>query len=275
MIKFLRHIVDFISSFKKKEEAEIFYFNSIESDFQNIRQYEFEGSDDFNVRVAVSIPMLIGKSVSFEERVFYTNIPINLNQKIVKIRTVVHPENIYNSIFHEEKKMKLEIDKSIYYQLSEMGRKTALILSKRKNMMPMFTISSQTTSDSLFYKITVADKLLTEANGVGVKNITLSNSILSKLKSRIENGIIIVNNKEVNVYSLPEKLDSDEELCLLLSSISNDSQLPGLVLVKKPLHLITKKLSKNEIMSIEITQRYGLQECGMNSNLHYLRFFKT
>jgi hypothetical protein len=275
MIKFLRHISDFIPFFKKKEETEIFYFNSIESDFQNIRQYEFEGSDDFNVRVIDSIPMLIGKRVEFKERVVYINIPINLNQKIVKRRNVVHPENIYNSIFHEEKKMKLEIDKSIYYQLSEMGRKTALILSKRKNMMPMFTISSQTTSDSLFYKITVADKLLTEANGVGVKNITLSNSILSKLKSRIENGIIIVNNKEVNVYSLPEKLDSDEELCLLLSSISRDSQLPGLVLVKKPLHSILKKLSKYEITSVEITQRYGLQECGMNSNLHYLRFFKT
>ena len=84
MIKFLTHISDFISSFKKKEEDEIFYFNSIESDFQNIRQYEFEGSDDFNVRVIDSIPMLIGKSVEFKERVVYINIPINLNQKIVK-----------------------------------------------------------------------------------------------------------------------------------------------------------------------------------------------
>ena len=272
MINQLYHILSFFTSFfKKKEEVEIHSVSFPPSCFKNIREHEFINDYIPDVKVIDFVPLLNGKKVEFLERETYPIIPIN--KKIERNKILSNSENIYDFMSIELESIKKELDKTIYFELSEMGRKTALTLSKRKDNMPNFALSHQTTKDSIIYKIKFADNLLKDMNGIGVKNITISNSIFLKIKDNIKDGILEIHKKEVQVYLLPEHLDKEDELCLLLSSISKDSESPGLILTKTPVTVLSKFQDKTN--SVRIMFSYGLGKCGTNYDFFYLRFFKT
>jgi hypothetical protein len=94
-----------------------------------------------------------------------------------------------------------------------------------------------------------------------------------KIKDNIKDGILEIHKKEVQVYLLPEHLDKEDELCLLLSSISKDSESPGLILTITPVTVLSKFQDKTN--SVRIMFSYGLGKCGTNYDFFYLRFFKT
>lgn len=269
MKSIISNISSFFNSFLKRKE-EIYYVDSPKSEFENIREYQF--SDDFipDVKVIDFVPFRNKNGVEFLERETYPIIPINTKVEILRS---VSNNITTNFITTEVEKIKRELDKTIFFELSEMGRRTASILSKTKDNMPMLALSHQTTKDSIIYKIKFADSLLRDMNGMGIKNITVSRSILSKIKDSIKDGILSIKDKQVQVYLLPEHLERDDELCLLVSSAQKNSENAGFILTKTPIEISSK--NKKTETEIKITFRYGFQKCGTNSDFFYLRFFKT
>lgn len=267
MINPFHYISSFFNSILKKKEYEQTKFVSLPpSGFQNIREYDHTGEYEPQVTIIELVPILNGNKIEFLQRKTYPIVPIDktINRSLASFD--------FDSV--ELENIKRELDKIIFFELSEMGRITALTLSKRKDNMPMLALSHQTTKDSIIYKIKFADNLLKDMNGIGIKNITVSNSIFTKIKESIKDGVLEINKKEVQVHILPEYLDKEDELCLLLSSIQKDSENPSLIF-NKTLVTVVSKITKDNAKSTRISFNYGLHKCGTNNDFSYLRFFKT
>lgn len=267
MMNLLSKIFSIFSSvLKNKEEEQTYSFSLPFSGFQNIREYECIGEYEPQATIIELVPIPNGNKIEFLQRKTYHILPID--------KTIDRSNASFDFSSVELENIKRELDKIIFFELSEMGRITALTLSKRKDNMPMLALSHQTTKDSIIYKIKFADNLLKDMNGIGIKNITVSNSIFTKIKDSIKDGVLEINKKEVQVHLLPEYLDKEDELCLLLSCIQKDSENPSLIFNKTPVTVVSK-ITKNKAKSTRVSFSYGLHKCGTNHNFSYLRFFKT
>lgn len=259
--------------FKIKDEKPL-NLDFIASEFQNIMEYNvIENQNSCDILIKDLIPKKEKNSIEFIEREIHST--LNIDKKIKKTFSVEIGENIINYINYYSERIKEDLDKIVYYQLTEMGRITSAFYSKSKDVLPILTISKETTSDSLLFKIKYADGLLKELNGIGIKNITISRYLHTKLSKYIVNNKININNKMVDVFLLPSYLDTESELCLLLSSIDKESKTPGLFLIKNIIDSNYTKPINDKKITITLEQSYALEKYGTNNQFFYLRFFKT
>ena len=259
--------------FSTKEKSTL-SLDFIISEFENIMEYNgIENQSSCDILIKDLIPKKEKNTIEFVEREIHST--LNIDKKIKKMFSVDRGENIINYINYYSQRIKEDLDKIVYYQLTEMGRITSAFYSKSKDVLPILTISKETTADSLLFKIKYADGLLKELNGIGVKNITISRYLHLKLVKYIVDNKININNKMVDVFLLPSHLDTESELCLLLSSIEKESKTPRLFLIKNILNSNYTKPVSDKKITIILEQSYALEKYGTNSQFFYLRFFKT
>jgi hypothetical protein len=285
MIKDFLHKIKSIFVQENKDDTFVYYDKSIFSYFTNIRQYLVDDdTNSISIYVEDIVPTKVGKNVEYKK--INSHPIVQIKEKIWKVLVINSiSAKVKNSkylikkfIFNKYKKIVSEkIDSDIFYLMSEMGRVTSSIYIKTSNNFPLLTISKLTTKESLLLKIEECDGILFQLNGIGLKHILVSKCFYDKLKANINNGKILLKNKEISVQLLPEYLEGSNPTCLILSSVDKDNDTPGIVLVHKnpKIKLQNRTINSPKKIVVNYLQEYQIQKCGTNPEFFYLRFYQT
>ena len=266
---------------KNTLEKKSYVFKSLTSTFKNIAQYDLESLDTARIHTKDIIPYNHKNQINYKREDVYSVIEVNnlLSQSLQieydTLSNTTYDEIILKSKSILEDRIIQSIDDMILFQMSELGRITASIYGQFKESIGTFTISLETTSESIINKLEYSDIVLKELNSVGLKHLIVSKIIYDKLQDFIKDYTIVINHKKVSVQVLPDYLDKSDQICLIATSQNPKELTPGIVIVYKNLILDIIKNEKNKTLDFHLSKEYSLQKVGKRPELFYLRFLQT
>lgn len=280
-------MIDIIKSvynklFSENDSLEKSYrFKSLISNFKNIAQYDLENLDTARIHTKDIIPYKFKNHINFKKEELYTVIKVDkILSESLSIKKDLIKDNNIEDVIHKvkvilEDKVIESIDKMILFMMSELGRTTTSIYGQFKESIGAFTISKDTTSDSIIRKLEYSDIVLKELNNIGLKHVILSKFLSEKLKEYKNESNLKINHKLIPYQEIPEYLESIDPLCLIASSQTIDDLTPGIVMIYKNLILDIVEDTKEETINFLLSKEYSIQKVGKKPEFFYIRFLQT
>jgi hypothetical protein len=266
---------------KNNLEKKSYKFKSVTSTFENVSQYDLDGLNTARIHTKDIIPYKYKNQINYKKEDLYTVVETN---EFLSKSIIINSNNISESNNEEiisriksilEVKIIHAIDEMIYFLMSELGRKTSTIYGQLKESIGTFTISNETTSESILQKLEYSDIVLKELNSIGLKHIIISKSMYLKLINYVKESKIKINHKLISFQILPDYLETPDQLCLIATSQTVKDLTPGIAIVYKNLILDIIKKPKEEIVEFHLSKEYCLQKIGKNPEFFYIRFLQT
>jgi hypothetical protein len=259
---------------KNNLEKKSYKFKSVTSTFENVSQYDLDGLNTARIHTKDIIPYKYKNQINYKKEDLYTVVETN---EFLSKSIIINSNNISESNNEEiisriksilEVKIIHAIDEMIYFLMSELGRKTSTIYGQLKESIGTFTISNETTSESILQKLEYSDIVLKELNSIGLKHIIISKSMYLKLINYVKESKIKINHKLISFQILPDYLETPDQLCLIATSQTVKDLTPGIAIVYKNLILDIIKKPKEEIVEFHLSKEYCLQKIGKTEQQH-------